>query len=356
MPAARTGQRNALPNAWVRGLAIVLLSLTGTDAGHCAEQRNVVFDAYSPLAANSEIVRRLLSPIDADRIQNYLHDSGKALPEQTIELDKERFSLFVPEGPEPAAGYALLVFVSPFEQALVPPEWRNELNHQGMIYVAAEHSGNDNDMVGRRIPLALHAYENVAKRYRLDPARVFVGGFSGGGRTAMRIALSYPDVFRGALLNSGNDPIGTAGISLPAKELFELVQQRSRFVFVTGERDSMVLATDVATRRSVQALCVQGLETQTMDGGHRLLGAHELHQALRTLLAPFAPDADRLVRCRAGLQTDMESGLAEVETLIGQGDMRKAGERLSQIDDHYGGLAAPRSVELARKLLVNGKQ
>jgi predicted esterase len=330
--------------------------MLGSNPTSCEELRNVHFDAYSPLAANSEIVRRLLSPVDADRIQRYLRTSGKSLPEQTIALDKERFSLFIPDGPAPAAGYGLLVFVSPFEQALVPPEWRNLLSRQGMIYVAAEHSGNENDMVGRRIPLALHAYENVRKRYRLDPARVFVGGFSGGGRTAMRIALSYPDIFRGALLNSGNDPFGTAGISLPAKELFALVQERSRFVFVTGELDTMVLATDVLTRRSAEALCVQGLVTQTMDGGHALLGPRELNQALRALQEPRALDSDRLAQCRAGLQDAVEKGLAEVEALLANGDARQAGENLSSIDDHYGGLAAPRSVELARKLLENGKQ
>jgi predicted esterase len=328
--------------------------MTGVADAGCEELRNVHFDAYSPLAANAQIVRRLMSPVDADRIESYLKTSGKVLPEQTIELGKERFSIYVPNEPIPAAGYGLLVFISPFEQALVPPEWRLILNRQGVIYVAAEHSGNDNDMLGRRIPLALHAYENVSKRYRLDPARVFVGGFSGGGRTAMRIALGYPDIFRGALLNSGNDPFGTAGISLPAKELFELVQERSRFVFATGERDSMVLATDVQTRHSAVALCVQNLDVQTMSGaGHALLGGRELSQGLQALQEPRPLDAERLAKCRSGLQAEIENGLAEVERLLAQGQTKQAGERLSQLDDHYGGLAAPRSVELARRMLTN---
>jgi predicted esterase len=335
-------------------MATTLVLTLAVSAATGEELRQVHFNAYSPLAANSEIVRRLMSPVDADRIQSYLQSSGKTLPEQTIELEKERFSIYVPNAPAPDAGYGLLVFISPFEQALVPPEWRSILNQQGMIYVAAEHSGNLNDMIGRRIPLALHAYENISRRYRLDPTRVFVGGFSGGARTAMRIALSYPDIFRGALLNSGNDPFGTAGISLPRKELFDLVQTRSRFVFITGDRDSMVLATDVSTRHSAERLCVQGLETLPMDGGHQLLGTRELRDGLRALQEAKPLDTARLESCRSEVRNEMETGLAEVEALLAQGQIKQAGERLSHLDDHLGGLAAPHSVELARKILAGG--
>ena len=55
----------------------------------------------------------------------------------------------------------------------------------------------------------LAAY-NVMKRYAVDPQRVFVSGFSGGARVAMRLALAYPDLFRGALMDAGSDPIGDA--------------------------------------------------------------------------------------------------------------------------------------------------
>ena len=62
------------------------------------------------------------------------------------------------------------------------------------------------------MPLALLAYENIRRSHTLDANRVYVGGMSGGSRVALRVALAYPDVFRGALLNAGSDPIGDGAV------------------------------------------------------------------------------------------------------------------------------------------------
>ena len=60
----------------------------------------------------------------------------------------------------------------------------------------------------------LAAY-NLMERFHADPDRVFVGGFSGGSRIAMRLALGYPDLFHGVLLNAGGDPLGNAEAGAP---------------------------------------------------------------------------------------------------------------------------------------------
>jgi pimeloyl-ACP methyl ester carboxylesterase len=64
-----------------------------------------------------------------------------------------------------------------------------------------------------------------------------VGGFSGGARVALRIALGYPDVFRGAILNAGSDPIGDSATPLPPRELFAGFQEEARLIYITGEKD-----------------------------------------------------------------------------------------------------------------------
>jgi hypothetical protein len=35
----------------------------------------------------------------------------------------------------------------------------------------------------------------LAERYRVDPNRTFISGFSGGSRVAFRTAIAFPDVF-----------------------------------------------------------------------------------------------------------------------------------------------------------------
>lgn len=51
-------------------------------------------------------------------------------------------------------------------------------------------------------------------------------GFSGGSRVAEIAALAYPDVFRGAILNAGADPIdGQDGIDKPPADLLRAFQR-----------------------------------------------------------------------------------------------------------------------------------
>ena len=56
----------------------------------------LAFDRYSPLAASEEILRRTMSPIAVDRVSTYMRDKHQRLPEQSIDLAEEKFSLYVP--------------------------------------------------------------------------------------------------------------------------------------------------------------------------------------------------------------------------------------------------------------------
>jgi pimeloyl-ACP methyl ester carboxylesterase len=57
---------------------------------------------------------------------------------------------------------------------------------------------------------------------------------SGGSRVALRLALGFPDVFRGAFLNAGSDPIGDAQTPLPPAELFSRFQEMTRLAARIG--------------------------------------------------------------------------------------------------------------------------
>ena len=309
------------------------------------------FQEHSPAAATDEIIRRIMSPVSADRIQSYYRNDANALPRQSILLEKESFDFYMPVGDPPVKGYGLLVFIAPFDEAVIPAEWRKVLDRAGIIFVAARRSGNNHHMIGRRIPLALHAYENVSRQYRLDPARVYISGFSGGSRTAMRVALAYPDIFHGAILNAGSDPFGKAGIAMPPKELFLLFQGRTRMVQVTGTYDEIVAMGDSRMRKSARDYCIQHLDVQPMRRtGHALMGAKALQAALSWLEMPQA-DTPGSAQCLDHLQLEIADGLKEVQDSINRGQKQKAGRQLSIIDNSYGGLAAPASTEMARKIL-----
>jgi hypothetical protein len=60
--------------------------------------------------------------------------------------------------------------------------------------------------------------------------------------------------------------------------------------------------------------------------------------------------AEALARCRAGAAAEIAQGLVQVRALIAQGDKTQAGHALSRLDDRFGGLAAPDSVDLEHEI------
>ena len=249
--------------------------------GQTGLQRDVVFTEYSPLSSNTELAQRLLSPLYAARVNRELAQSGQALREQPIDLAREHFAVYVPAA-APAHGYALLVFVPPWQEAAVPRPWIPILDRLGIIFVTAAQSGNEENIFDRREPLALLAAYNIMHRYRVDPQRVYIGGFSGGSRVALRIALGYPDVFHGALLMGGTDPIGDVQAPLPAPNLFRQFQDSTRLVYLTGEEDSLNLDKDIGSRQSLREWCVFDVDTEAMPRqGHEVAAASSLDQALK---------------------------------------------------------------------------
>jgi hypothetical protein len=328
----------------------VLLALAASAAAPPGPRDSAVFDHYPALANGSELARRTLTPLTLLEVRRMLAASGKTLVESQLDLTNERFLLYVPPRP-PAGGYGLLVFVPPWSEARLPQGWPGVLDRLGVIFVSAAGSGNDADVLTRREPLALIAEQNVARLYPVDPARVFIGGFSGGAHVAQRLALAYPDIFAGALLDAGSDPIGDHAAALPAADLFARFQIDTRVVYVTGSRDAARLAMDTDSLSSMRHWCVAGATAdQVPDSGHQAADPAALGRALVALQTPVKVDAARLAICRAGLDREKAKAFAEVESLIAAGHADKAREALIRLDARFGGLAAPRSVTLAERL------
>jgi dienelactone hydrolase len=331
--------------------AILVVGVTfAEDAplGASGLNKAVVFTDYSPLAGRAELARRTLSPLQALHAGLNAARSGPPLPEQSIELANERFAFYVPTQAPPPKGYALLVFVPPWDEAGVPRDWLSALDRHAMIYVSAAHSDNSASVLERREPLALLGAANMLRRYPIDPERVYIGGFSGGARVAERLALAYPDVFHGALLNSSSDPLGDGPIALPAADLLRAFQEGTRIVFATGALDHINISKDVATRRSFKEWCIADFDIQVVPWrAHELLDGFAFDRALDSLARHARPDPEELASCRARIDKELAAQLDAVASLFVSGKADAARRLLVRIDARYGGLAAPRSIELA---------
>jgi len=302
----------------------------------------VVFTEYTPLSGTAELVRRLASPLTALRLKQEAQRAGQALRGQPIDLAAERYSINVPASPRsPSGTYALLVFVPPWPRAQVPRHWISVLDRYHTILVTAANSGNDAPTTDRREPLALLAAHNTMKQYPVDPQQVYIGGFSGGARVALRLALGYPDVFHGALLNAGSDPVGTADVPLPPADLFHTFQESTRLVYVTGERDEAHLIDDMQSRRSLEKWCVFDVVTETEPRTeHEVADASAFNRSLEALLSPRLPRPAKLADCRAQVDRELNRQLEQVESAFARGESNTAQKLLIKIDAQYGGLAA----------------
>jgi tetratricopeptide (TPR) repeat protein len=169
--------------------------------------------------------------------------------EGQYDLVTESFEVFVPETYAPDKPAGLLVWISPASSGgLAREENLAALADHNMIWIGANNSGNDR-WHWYRTGLALDAAHNMKKLYNIDPERVYVAGYSGGGRVASALAILYPEVFHGGAFFFGSNyfrkvPVPNqegkfwrAGFPPPPDQDLDDLKSRHRFVLVTGEHD-----------------------------------------------------------------------------------------------------------------------
>ncbi len=335
---------------WLGVIVLPMPAIGDTAAGFTGLQSDVVFSDYSPLSSSAELLHRLLSPLNAVEVGKRLAHSTVGLRDQPIDLTQERFTVYVPSH-SPPRGYGLLVFVPAWENAMLPRGWAAILDRRGVIFVSAANSGNEANILDRRDPLALLAAHNIMQRFRVDPERVYIGGYSGGSRVALRLALGYPDIFRGAFLNAGSDPIGDAQVPLPPHELFSRFQEMTRIVYISGQNDTVNVDKDAASAQSLLEWCVfDWYAERTPWTGHEVAGPTVLGRALDMLDKHAKPNLARLNNCRLRINQELRKQIDQANDLLSAGNVDGARRLLNKLDTRYGGLAAPRSVDLAARL------
>ena len=201
----------------------------------------VVLPERSPLSDLEALLARLQLP--RDEVLRLDPQAGR------YELAAHPFSIYLPAGCSPERPCGALVWVSPgpFGGARLE-RWREALERQRLVWIGANQAGNS---MARwtRLGLALDAAHQVVRLFPVDPARLFVAGYSGGGRVSSILALNYPEVFAGGGFVMGCDfykplpvpdrpgSIWPPSFKKPQRAALERAKRSSRLVFLTGERD-----------------------------------------------------------------------------------------------------------------------
>ena len=327
--------------------ALCVLSAAAAAPEKVANFRSITFAELSPLARNDALVERLLSPFArADLIDT---NAARTLSDFPIDPRNEKFGIFVPQL-RPATGYGLIVWVSPLEQAGMPPGWADTLDREGVIFVTAARSGNGTSPLGRRIPLALTARDNLMRSHPIDPDRIWISGFSGGSRVAQRMALAYPDLFNGAILDGSVDEIGGADLPLPPRKDFERFLDGTSIVLSSGEEDRFNVDAARRVLSNLRRHCFNRsvVEVRRREG-HVMMDGRSLAKAIRFLSGERGPASPDDLRCRQQLYAKVNEELARAESFVERGD-REARDAVLKLDQRYGRLAAPRSLELRARI------
>jgi len=305
----------------------------------------------SPLATPSELVERQFGPLRAFQIQGKLASRGlgNASP---IKLADERLLVRVPDRPAADGRYGLLIYLDSRPHGQFNFEWSNVLDSHAVILVSPDDAGDDAATLDRRIPLALDAYEYARGTYHLDPDRVYIAGDGGGSRLAQNLALSFPDVFSGAISNSGAVELGTQALPVPAAILLERLRSHSRLVFAASSHDEPAFTDQRRALKSLHTYCIPGAEV--FENGHTLVGhagisGRFLNDYLDSLAAPRGAAPDQAA-CDDALHRDAASALANIRQLHASGRRDEALKALVAFDSAYGRLFLDDEVALVKQV------
>jgi hypothetical protein len=193
------------------------------------------------------IMARMLPPSKQQSVATKVQQKlGGRMPEHLYDIKKETFQVYVPEDYDGSIPFGLFVYISADDSGGPGGDWLPLFKKHRLIFAGADKSGNDKNPVTRRGALTLDAVFNLSRQYKVDPARVYVSGVSGGGRNASWMAMAFPDVFSGGQYHVGANTYKSislgadtmqASIYIPSPQLFNVARQNGRYVFITGDLD-----------------------------------------------------------------------------------------------------------------------
>ena len=208
---------------------------------------------------------------------------------------KENFHLIIPETYSVLTNWGLFVWVSPSDSPEIPLDWEAVLARQKLLFIGAYNGGNGRNAFDR-FRLAVDASLNMRQKFKIDSKRIYVSGFSGGGRVASMLAIGYADIFTGTVpicgVNFYTDlPAGEGKIFersyVPDSGLAGMARKGGHFALLTGEHDPNRANTQAAYEHGFKKFGFShALYLEVPQMGHAMPAAEWLDKALTYLSAP----------------------------------------------------------------------
>jgi hypothetical protein len=218
--------------------------------------------------------------------------------------DQAVYSIYVPKNYDPRGKpMGVFVWITPGEGVGMQPSWREVLEKHEMIYIAPHDVPNQSHVVWRGF-MATEAARQAKKHFNVDPDRVYVSGFSGGGRVSSHIAMFFPDIFGGCFAMCGSNfyrdvPAGGNKVwpgfwRNPDMNLVKLARTRSRFVLLTGALDFNRESTQAASEAMQKEKFAHVTYLEVPGGDHHIahVDGEWFEKGITALDAPLFEEAE----------------------------------------------------------------
>jgi len=222
----------------------------------------------------------------AEELQWRLHSVSRPGP---FDIRKETFELIIPRSYSHEKPHGLFLWISPGNRPSIPASWRPELAKRRLIFAGARNSGNRRNIFDR-MRMAIDLNHHLRTSFNIDPDRVHLSGFSGGGRVASMLGVCYADMFPRTIpfmgvnyyrqIPAGKDRVFNPSY-IPDEQILQIAKRQCRFVLVTGEKDFNRLNTLAMFEHGFRKDGFQFVRCVELPGiGHRLPGADRLAEIL----------------------------------------------------------------------------
>ena len=197
--------------------------------------------------------------------------------EKIIPKDEDiSWQVYVPETYSADAPAGIIVYISPSNSGEMPKDWMATLKEQNLIWISANQSGNKINP-RKRISYTIFSVGMLSNTYEINQDRIYLAGFSGGGRIASIVATEYPHIFKGAIYMSG--------VNFWNKKASRNIEQirRNAYVFITGRKDFNFEDTKNVHRRYKKSKVRNLLLNDIPNLKHELPNHEALNQAIKFL-------------------------------------------------------------------------
>ena len=156
--------------------------------------------------------------------------------------EDEKAQVYVPQHYDGSASFGVYINISAGNGPACPKNYYSIMDKNDMI-LASPHKAGNNEETSRRVALALDTLASIEKIYKIDKERVYIGGISGGGITALQAQIMYPDIWQGVLSHARGMNLGNFGAYYSetksfSKSEFERVSgMKQRIAILSGPKD-----------------------------------------------------------------------------------------------------------------------